>query len=258
MERLAKQLVAHPLYAGRVRLGRCAWECFADATPSIQIDPEDCMAMDTEEHDVAFLASFAEPKLIFEQLALLYAMPRMRARNFRVIVPYFSTGTMERVERPGQVATAATMARILSAVPSCPTGPSTIVIYDIHALQVARLRVRGRVRANPNPNSNPHPHPTAQEQFYFSDAVLVQLKSAVYLLKQVMAAREDRGSISVAFPDDGAAKRFNPHLTLTLTLTLILTLTLTLTLTLALALALALTLNLSLTLTLTLALSLTL
>jgi len=25
------------------------------------------MAMDTEEHDVAFLASFAEPKLIFEQ-----------------------------------------------------------------------------------------------------------------------------------------------------------------------------------------------
>ena len=59
MERLAKQLVAHPLYAGRVRLGRCAWECFADATPSIQIDPEDCMAMDTEEHDVAFLASFA-------------------------------------------------------------------------------------------------------------------------------------------------------------------------------------------------------
>ena len=208
MERLAKQLVAHPLYAGRVRLGRCAWECFADATPSIQIDPEDCMAMDTEEHDVAFLASFAEPKLIFEQLALLYAMPRMRARNFRVIVPYFSTGTMERVERPGQVATAATMARILSAVPSCPTGPSTIVIYDIHALQVARLRVRGRVRANPNPNSNPHPHPTAQEQFYFSDAVLVQLKSAVYLLKQVMAARDDRGSISVAFPDDGAAKRF--------------------------------------------------
>ena len=135
MERLAKQLVAHPLYAGRVRLGRCAWECFADATPSIQIDPEDCMAMDTEEHDVAFLASFADPKLIFEQLALLYAMPRMRARNFRVIVPYFSTGTMERVERPGQVATAATMARILSAVPSCPTGPSTIVIYDIHALQ---------------------------------------------------------------------------------------------------------------------------
>ena len=62
---------------------------------------------------------------------------------------------------------------------------------------------------NPHPNPNPNPNPTTpQEQFYFSDAVLVQLKSAVYLLKQVMAARDDRGSISVAFPDDGAAKRF--------------------------------------------------
>ena len=181
MEALAKQLVANTLYAGRVRLGRCSWDSFPDSTPSIQIEPDDCIQMDTEDHDVAFLASFADPKLIFEQLAVLYAMPRMRARHFRVIVPYFSTGTMERVERPGQVATAATMARILSGVPSCPTGPSTIVIYDIHALQ---------------------------EQFYFSDAVLVQLKSAVYLLKQALAARPDRQTVSVAFPDDGAAKRF--------------------------------------------------
>ena len=161
MEKLAKQLVADPVYAGRVRLGRCSWDSFPDSTPSIQIEPADCMAMDTEDHDVAFLASFADPKLIFEQLAVLYAMPRMRARHFRVLVPYFSTGTMERVERPGQVATAATMARILSGVPSCPTGPSTIVIYDIHALQ---------------------------EQFYFSDAVLVQLKSAVYLLRSLALA----------------------------------------------------------------------
>ena len=35
------------------------------------------MSMDTEDHDVAFLASFADPKLIFEQLAVLHAMPRM-------------------------------------------------------------------------------------------------------------------------------------------------------------------------------------
>ena len=91
--------------------------------------------MDTEDHDVAFLASFADPKLIFEQLAVLYAVPRMRARHFRVIVPYFSTGTMERVERPGQVATAATMARILSGVPSCPGCK-----YESTAVRTARVR----------------------------------------------------------------------------------------------------------------------
>eukprot|EP00964_Phaeocystis_antarctica_P104674 scaffold69790_cov58-Phaeocystis_antarctica.AAC.7 len=35
------------------------------------------LPQDTEDHDVAFLASFADPKLIFEQLAVLHAMPRM-------------------------------------------------------------------------------------------------------------------------------------------------------------------------------------
>lgn len=38
----------------------------------------------------------------------------------------------------GQVATAATMARLLSATPQCGTGPSTVAIFDIHALQAVR------------------------------------------------------------------------------------------------------------------------
>ena len=83
MEALAKQVVAD--YAGRVRLGRCSWDSFPDSTPSIQIDPDDCIQMDTEDHDVAFLASFADPKLIFEQLAVLHAMPRMRLARTRTL-----------------------------------------------------------------------------------------------------------------------------------------------------------------------------
>ena len=43
------------------------------------------MSMDTEDHDVAFLASFADPKLIFEQLAVLHAMPRMRLARTRTL-----------------------------------------------------------------------------------------------------------------------------------------------------------------------------
>ena len=80
----------------------------------------------------------------------------MMIRNFRVVCPWFSTGTMERVETLGQIATAKTLASLLSATPHCLTGPPVVTIYDIHALQ---------------------------EQFYFSDNVLVQLKSAVFLLK---------------------------------------------------------------------------
>jgi hypothetical protein len=36
----------------------------------------------------------------------------------------------------GQIASASTMARILSSIPITSHGPAKIVIYDIHALQV--------------------------------------------------------------------------------------------------------------------------
>merc|ERR1712232_1116543 len=108
----------------------------------------------------------------------------MRARNFRIILPWFCTGTMERVEVMGQIATAASLARMLSQVPLGPAGPATIAIYDIHALQ---------------------------EQFYFGDQVLVELKTAVYLFKDMLEdlKKADPGEeIAIAFPDDGAHKRF--------------------------------------------------
>merc|ERR1711879_1059843 len=73
---------------------------------------------------------------------------------------------------------------MLSSVPIGPSGPPTIAIYDIHALQ---------------------------EQFYFSDNMLVDLKTAAYLfinkLNQIKADAPDE-DIAIAFPDDGAHKRF--------------------------------------------------
>jgi hypothetical protein len=43
---------------------------------------------------------------------------------------------MERVETEGQIATAHTLARILSTIPLSVEGPAKLVIYDIHTLQV--------------------------------------------------------------------------------------------------------------------------
>mmetsp|Transcript_103909 Transcript_103909/g.189266 ORF Transcript_103909/g.189266 Transcript_103909/m.189266 type:complete len:238 (-) Transcript_103909:41-754(-) len=111
-------------------------------------------------------------------------LPGHCARNMHVILPWFSTGTMERVETPGQVATAASLARMISACPPGPTGPPTVVVYDIHALQ---------------------------EEFYFTGKALVQLKTAVWLLREKLEQlrRETPGEeIAIAFPDDGAHKRF--------------------------------------------------
>ncbi len=78
------------------------------------------------------------------------------ARSFRIILPcdapapniqqllrnpassrrsYYPTGTMERVEIEGQVATAHTMAMMFSSIPPSRSGPVDIFIVDIHALQ---------------------------------------------------------------------------------------------------------------------------
>lgn len=42
------------------------------------------------------------------------------------------------MEAEGDVATAFTLARILSNVPLSRGGPTSVVIFDIHALQVGR------------------------------------------------------------------------------------------------------------------------
>ena len=55
---------------------------------------------------VIFIGSFHSPNAIFEQLSVIYAIPRYLARSVIFILPYFPTGTMERVDREGQIATA--------------------------------------------------------------------------------------------------------------------------------------------------------
>ena len=55
---------------------------------------------------VVFVASFHNTEVIFEQLSIIWALPRYRVNSLAVILPYFPTGTMERVDSEGQVATA--------------------------------------------------------------------------------------------------------------------------------------------------------
>ncbi len=55
---------------------------------------------------VILLASFHSPEVIFEELSLIYSLPRYLIRSFRLILPFFPTATMERIDREGQVVTA--------------------------------------------------------------------------------------------------------------------------------------------------------
>jgi len=90
-----------------------------------------------------FLADFLNPADMFHQLSrtsiplsreshrtssrlfvvlVIYSLPGYWAKSLTIILPYFPTGTMERVDNEGQIATAKTLARMLSAIPLCSSG----------------------------------------------------------------------------------------------------------------------------------------
>lgn len=105
---------------------------FDDGFPNLFINN----AHDIRGQHVAFLASFSSPGVIFEQISAIFALPKLFIASFTLVLPFFPTGSFERMEEEGDVATAFTMARILSMIPKSRGGPTSIVIYDIHALQV--------------------------------------------------------------------------------------------------------------------------
>lgn len=153
------------------------WLSFEDGFPNLMIRNVESI----RRRDVAFLACFDTPRTILEQLGVIYEIPRYGAGSLKLILPYFPTGTMERVSREGEIATAHTLARVLSLTPLTMRGPAEIIIFDIHALQ---------------------------ERFYFKDTVIPRLESAIPLLKRRLDTLGDREALAIAFPDEGAWKRF--------------------------------------------------
>lgn len=93
---------------------------------------------------------------------------------------------MERVDTEGQIATAYTLATLFSAISITSTGPAKLVIYDIHALQ---------------------------ERFYFHNNVIPILESAIPIFLSKLKESHQNEKIAIAFPDDGARKRFHTHFT---------------------------------------------
>ncbi len=158
----------------QIETGNIRWDAFADGFPDVLVENIEVI----RNHHLAFLAAFDTPGDIFTQLSAIYEIPRYAVRSFKVVLPYYPTGTMERVDRDGQVATAATLAKMISGVPMTLSGPTQVIIFDIHALQ---------------------------ERFYFSDQVIPRLESGVPLLRDRLAAYDN---LAIAFPDEGAWKRF--------------------------------------------------
>ncbi|KAL4278461.1 hypothetical protein GQ457_03G026350 [Hibiscus cannabinus] len=175
---LAERIAAE---SDAIELRNINWRTFEDGFPNLFIPN----AHGIRGENVAFLASFSSPWVIFEQLSIIYALPKLFVSSFTLVLPFFPTGTSERMEDEGDVATAFTLARILSNIPTSRGGPTSLVTFDIHALQ---------------------------ERFYFGDNILPCFESGIPLLMSRLQQLPDSDNISIAFPDDGAWKRFHKQL----------------------------------------------
>jgi ribose-phosphate pyrophosphokinase len=59
------------------------------------------------------------------------AISRAGARSLSIVMPYFGYSTMERAVLPGEVVTAKTRARLISAIPACEGG-TRVFLFDLH------------------------------------------------------------------------------------------------------------------------------
>eukprot|EP01114_Cavostelium_apophysatum_P016105 TRINITY_DN4526_c0_g1_i1.p1 TRINITY_DN4526_c0_g1~~TRINITY_DN4526_c0_g1_i1.p1 ORF type:complete len:345 (-),score=78.19 TRINITY_DN4526_c0_g1_i1:52-1002(-) len=160
-----------------IKMGEITWGKFEDGMPNLFIRNVEQI----RGRDVVYLVSFLNPTEFVSQFSVLYALPRYLVKSLVIVLPYFPTGTMERVEEEGQIATAMTFAQLLCATPIGIGGPARLVVYDLHSL------------AN---------------RFYFNDNVIPLLVSGVPLFLRKLNDHHHSDNTVIAFPDDGAHKRF--------------------------------------------------
>jgi len=162
------------------RKGNVDWSYFPDTWPNITFEKKEGLY----GKDIIFLMSLDKKETFLEQMALLVALPRQSINSLTVFIPYLGPATHERVDFEGMLATVEPVLKVISSsIPMTRSGPPVIRIMDIHALQ---------------------------EQFYTSDKAIMELMTAIPVLKEYL--HEQYKTVdnypAIAFPDDGAYKRF--------------------------------------------------
>lgn len=175
MTGLAREIVRR--HGEEIALGDIDFKRFPDGSPNTKV----VGAKELATKEVSFLACFDDWESFFEQLSVHYHLAGLAPKSYRIIVPFMKTSTMERATSENQIITAETMLRALGAIG--PAGPGLVPVYtyDIHALAI-------RSFAGPN--------------------LVLRLKTGLKLLFQKLEQDPDLDKLTIAFPDDGAKKRF--------------------------------------------------
>src|SRR5262245_30951011 len=113
------------LAAGDFERGEIVHKSFPDGERYLRL------AAESWGRDVVLLGGTPTDLDWLELYDLGCAISRAGARSLSMVMPYFGYSTMERAVKPGEVVTACTRARLISAVPPCEAG-SRIFLFDLH------------------------------------------------------------------------------------------------------------------------------
>ncbi len=171
---------------------KTAWGKFPDGTDNIEIGGFHPRNEISGQH-VLFLASFHNNDATLSQFQVMIFLLQSFIESLTIVLPFSPVGTMDRVFREGRVATANTYGYMFSSLPNCGK-PSRLMIYDVHTLQ---------------------------NRFFLHGNTVASLHTAIPLLLQRLKQRNgeknkrskktNRDIFTIAFPDEGAAKRFSMY-----------------------------------------------
>lgn len=128
--------------------------------------------------DVLFVADWSSRAARMDDLLCLVPIAELQPRTLTILIPFFSSGTMERESEAGSIATANVEAKLLSNLPGHSL--KRIITVDLHTLQ---------------------------NQFYFEN-LTVTMDSTMRGMREKLSDLLRHKDTVICFPDDGAKKRF--------------------------------------------------
>lgn len=87
---------------------------------------------DVDNRSVVILSGLIDDTSTLEVYDLACAIAKYGAKELILVIPYFAYSTMERAVKKGEIVTAKTRARLLSAIPSVGQG-NHIFLFDLHS-----------------------------------------------------------------------------------------------------------------------------
>jgi len=180
---LAKQICK--MYPQLFRYLPTSWGKFSDSRMDHIVQSGYTPVNVVRRSHILFLAAFDDNGSFLSQLNLLVMLCESFISSLTIYMPYYPVGTMERVLKEGVVATANTAARLLSNLPRSGQGPARVMFYDLHTLQ---------------------------NRFYLHTNAIATLHTAIPAFINSVLLKTP-GITAIAFPDEGAQKRFGTMFT---------------------------------------------